>query len=100
MGNLIALGVALLFIYLIWQAARPRWDVHIVVEPESVTIVRGIAAARMAEVKAFLRDGVPVNGRIEVLARKDPDGRLITAFKGPIDTGIQQRVRNFLIQIL
>lgn len=98
--KLVALAVAAFVLFVLWRAVGPRWDIRIDVDSERVSFVRGVALARQANLASFLRDDVRPAGRIVILARKDPTGRLHTRIKGNVDAGLQQRIRNFLIEML
>jgi hypothetical protein len=84
-------------LYAIWSASRPRWDVHIVVRDGTVLFRKGVSQSRWAAFETFLLNDVKLVSVTEVFARRENNGRLVTHFKGQLDAGTKQQIRNFLI---
>lgn len=100
MAALFKFAIAALTIYAFWSVLRPKWDVQIVVENGFVTRTRGIPASKRSAVEAFLLHDVNLEGRHEVLARRDRSGRLTIHLKGNLDDGLKQQIRNYLMASL
>ena len=78
-----------------WWALRPRYLLKIVVNRGSVKIHCGAAKAWSAELMDLLR-GLPLQGKVTILGVRDAQGRTRIAFRGRIDAGMRQRIRNYL----
>lgn len=83
----------------IW-AMRPRYQLRIVVCDGSVESLRGAAARQTDRIVEFLQHDVSLNGRVTIMVNKRPNGYFQLAFRGPVDEGTKQQIRNFLITIL
>lgn len=79
----------------IWWALRPRYSLKIVVHGARVKIHSGAAKARNAELIQFL-SGLALQGKDAILGIRDRQGYTRISFRGRIDAGTRQRIRNFL----
>jgi len=97
--HLINISVCAFVLWVLWKASRPKWDIHISVRDGAVRIHKGIAVGRTESLRQFFIMDLKQTGRIEVRARREPSGRLITDIRGKIDNGIKQRIRNYLLSL-
>lgn len=81
--------------FVVWRVLQPKYDVKIVLTPEGVQRVEGIAKRLRYEVDDFLQQNLPRQGTVVVGGVRQTGGRLRLVFRGPIDNGQQQRFRNF-----
>ena len=61
-----------------------------------VTALRGVAKAKIRDVTDFLERTVALNGNARVLGRRDAQGVLRLTFRGKLDEGTRQQIRNYL----
>jgi hypothetical protein len=84
----------------VWAVMR-RWQpVEITVDNGRVTGLRGIAQAQTKRVVSFLEHDVALNGKVTVVGNRDANGVLRINFRGNIDEGTRQQIRNYLKLIL
>jgi len=81
--------------FVIWRVLQPKYDVRIVLTSEGVQQLDGVAKRLRQEVGEFLEQNLPESGTVVVGGIRQPGGRLRLVFGGPIDSGQQQRFRNF-----
>ncbi|MEX2560531.1 MAG: hypothetical protein WD403_11480 [Pirellulales bacterium] len=82
-----------------WAILRTRWDFSIVVERGSVQFAGKVPQAQRAAISGFLKDCI-AEGPVKIRGYKGRGGRLKLAFKGPVDAGTRQQIRNFLVTVL
>lgn len=99
-GLLLKIAFAGLVVFLVWQAFRPKWSIRIVVDPQGGIDMQGVAVAKQARVRNFLRDDVRLPGKVTVLATRTSNGRLAIKIQGSMDDGLRQRIRNYLVTTL
>jgi hypothetical protein len=73
-----------------------KTQLRIDVKDGCVTELRGVAKAKVRDVTDFLERAVTSNGKVKVLGRRDPQGVLRLSFRGKIDEGARQQIRNYL----
>jgi hypothetical protein len=91
--------VALIFVF-IWVALRPRHPLKIVIRNGRVTSHRGLAKAQVRRVVDFLQRDVALDGNLVIAGGRDANGVLRLIFRGNIDEGTRQQIRNFLKMVL
>ena len=94
---LLRLGLLVLIGLVVWAVLRPQYGLKVVVDRSGVKQLRGVPRGRQADLCQFLRNEVAIGGTVTILGNRLDDGRLRLSFRGPIDSGMQQRIRNFLI---
>jgi len=101
MPNLLVdlIGVALAG-WIIWLVLRPKYAFRIVVDQRGVRHHRGLPKGQQREVLRFLQDEVSLDGRTTICANRQTTGQLRFNFKGRINPGAQQQIRNFLNSVL
>ena len=97
MGTLLNFAIAGFVLYVLWTAARPRWHFQIVVTPDVVDFVNGVPDAKRRSYESFFLNDLSVPNRLRIYGRRESNGRLVTVIKGTDDTGLKQRIRNFLL---
>ena len=100
LGVIIRVGALALIGYFIWLALRPRYAVEIVMDEHGIKRHRGLSKGQEAKVIDFLREQVTPEGRLGIYAIRQPNGYLRLHFKGNIDPGTRQQIRNFFINVL
>jgi hypothetical protein len=84
------------FVAIVWWATRPRYGFSIRMDGEVATF-RGVAEARQQRIKHFLVNECGLVGPLRIDGGKSRGGGLRLRFRGDIDPGTQQRIRNFLL---
>ena len=82
--------------YGLWTTARPTWPIKIVVSPAGLDSHRGLPRRCVAQVANFFERDVHLASRVVIFAHRQRNGRLRTQFRGRIDAGTRQQIRNFL----
>jgi uncharacterized protein DUF3634 len=91
--------VALIIVF-IWVALRRSHQLRIVVKNGRVKSHRGITKAHVRRVVDFLERDVALDGNVVVVGDRDNNGVLRLNFRGNIDEGTRQQIRNFLKMVL
>ena len=97
---LIRLLVLVAIAAFVWWALRPRYDFTVLYENGDVQIRGHFPRVQHANLSRFLREDVTLAGTVVIRGRRTGDSRLDLNFRGPIDPGSKQQVRNFLTTIL
>jgi hypothetical protein len=84
----------------IWWALRPKYDFRIDLKDGSLRCKGTITDTRKRRIAEFFRTDLPDVTALSVLARRVNSGRWTFAFKGAVDEGTRQRIRNFLTATL
>lgn len=92
-GTLVVLAAA-------WSILRPKFDFAIVVSKAGVQIRGRIPEAQRNKIVHFFAEHATPEGTIRISGRRIGRNRLVLAFKGPLDAGLRQQIRNFLISVL
>ncbi len=100
LDSLIKIAVVALIGYVVWRMMRPQHSVVIVMDKNGIQNHKGLPRGQAKRVIQFLEDHVSPDGKLTIYADRQPNGRLRLNFKGPIDSGMQQQVRNFFINVL
>lgn len=93
-------ALAGLLLFGLWRVARPRWAVTIFADQRGVRSHRGLAEAQRWELVEFFERDVSLPGKVVIRAQRHPDGYLRIQFRGRIDPGTRQRIRNFMNIVL
>src|SRR5262249_44556120 len=72
-----------------------KTQLRIDVKDGRVTELRGVAKAKVRDATDFLERAVTSNGKAKVRGR-DPQGVLRLTFRGKLDEGTRQQIRNYL----
>ncbi len=86
--------------FVVIVAFRPKHDFSIIVGQDDVEIRGAVAKRRRHELVQFFQNDLQLEEALTVLGRRGPGGRLQLQFRGPIDPGTRQRIRNFLLTVL
>ena len=86
--------------YVIWRMMRPRYSVKIVIDDHGIQHHEGLPRAQEKKVLGFLQDDIGVSGKLIICALRQPNGYLRLNFKGHVDPGTQQQIRNFLNTVM
>ena len=100
LGFVIRLVVIALIGYVIWRVMRPRYDLRIVIDEYGIKYHEGLPKSHERQVLKFLENDLSFIGKVTIFARRQPDGYLKFGFKGQIDPGTRQQIRNFLISVM
>jgi hypothetical protein len=84
------------FLAIVWWATRRRYSFSIVAGGEGVRF-KGVAELRQQRLKEFLVQECGIVGPLRIDGGKSRGGRLLLRFRGEIDSGTRQRIRNFLL---
>ncbi|QDU56313.1 hypothetical protein [Aeoliella mucimassa] len=84
-------------LYAIWTSANPSWPIRIVVTTEGMVECRGLPRQRVPRFAEFFEQHVQAEPKLVVLACRDAGGGLRTSFRGHIDAGTKQRIRNYML---
>lgn len=82
--------------YVLW---RPRWEIRIQVDEHGVRSHSGLSRYEAKRLLAFLEE-MQFSGRATIYAVRQKNGRLRAQFQGAIEADQQQRIRNFLVNVL
>ena len=99
-GFLIKLAAIMLIGYVVWRAMRPRYTVKIVVDEQGIKHHEGLPKACERTVLEFIEKNLSPEGKVTICASRQPNGYLRLDFRGQLDSGTRQRIRNFLITVI
>jgi len=99
-GFLIRLLAIALVGFVVWQVMRPRYAVRIVIGKQGIKHHKGLPAAYETTMLEFFEKHRSFDGDVTICATRQTDGYLRLAFKGPVDEGMRQQVRNFLMTVM
>ena len=94
----IAIGIGVCFV--VWRMAQPKYEVRIVLTPDGVQRIDGLSEKLRREVEEFLEENLPTEGKVVIGGVRQSGGDLRLVFRGPIDSGQEQRFRNFFALLL
>lgn len=94
-GLLIRVAVIAGVAFVIWRILQPKYDVRIVIAPDGIREVTGVARGLRGEIERFLQENLPEEGKVIIGGIRQPNGRMRLVFRGPINQARQQRFRNF-----
>lgn len=100
MSFLLRLAIVVAVIALVWWVTRPKFDFTILVRGEQISLQGRMAQAHWRQVAQFLREQELAGQTMRISGRRRPDGRWQLRFRGARDQGQQQRIRNFLLELL
>lgn len=84
----------------LWVAFGGKRQLEIVVKDGRVERLRGVAQAHVSRVTDFLEHDVRPAGKVRILGNRDNNGVLRISFRGQLDQGTQQQIRNYLKLVL
>jgi hypothetical protein len=84
----------------VWVAVTREHLVEIVVKDGRVHSLRGVAIAQKGSLTNFFEHDVRPPGKLKVFGDRSRDGVLRISFRGRIDQGMQQQIRNYLKMVL
>lgn len=93
-------GLIALVAVFVWVTLGRKPSMEIVVRDGRVASLRGVAKAQTRRVTEFLERDVAFNGDLKVRGGRDANGVLRISFRGNIDRGTQQQIRNYLKMVL
>lgn len=96
-GRLLAVGV---IASVIWWLVRSKPCMRIVVDSGRVLRTDGFPRHVDNEVADYFTNAVTLHGKVTILISRGPDSRLKIDYRGPVDPGTRQQIRNFLTTIL
>ncbi len=79
---------------------RPKFAIRLVIEDSTLVQSHGISLRVKSQIEAFLKQDLDDSGKAIVTANPDAKGRMKFKFRGKMDSGTQQQIRNFLLTIL
>jgi len=91
---LVVLGVFVVTFTRLALFGKPQLQID--VKDGRVTGLRGVAKAKTRDVIDFLERTVALSGKVKVLGRRDAQGVLRLSFRGKLDEGTRQQIRNYL----
>lgn len=96
----IRLAVIALIGYVLWRIFQPRYDVRIVIGKKGIKHHEGLPKAHRATVLEFFEEHRSFDGNVTICAMRQPNGYLRLVFKGQVDPGVRQQIRNFLNTVM
>lgn len=82
--------------YVIWRLLQPRCYIRIVIDRDGVKSHSGIPRSSHSTILNWMARKVVTDRRITICVSHGRDGRPKIGISGPIDSGTEQLVRNFL----
>lgn len=82
--------------YGLWTTAHPSWPIRLVVSRHGLQSHRGLPRRAIGRITGFFKYDVELDGKVVILAARQRGGQVRTRFRGEIDPGTQQQIRNFL----
>ena len=79
-----------------WKAIFPKPSIRIVVSPSGLVNHHGLSNRSERELGQFFSNDVDLNSNVTILGNRDQQGRLKFTFRGDLDQGTEQQIRNFL----
>ena len=86
--------------YGVWRILRPRYTLKIVIGKRGIKHHEGLPKAHKAYVLEFFEKHRSLDGNVTICAMRQRDGYLRLVFKGHVDPGTKQQIRNFLITVM
>jgi hypothetical protein len=90
------IAILAIAVFIISKFLRPKYPIRIVTKDGRVQSHQGIAKAQVSRVVDFLERDVRFNTNVTIFGVRDPQGVLRVHFKGRVDQGTAQQIRNFL----
>ena len=100
LGFFIRLTAIALVGYVVWRMMRPRYTLEIVIGKQGIKHHKGLPKAHETCVLEFFQKHRSFDGNVTICAMRQPDGYLRLVFKGQVDPGTRQQIRNFLITVM
>ena len=100
LGFIIRLTAIVLIGYVVWRMLRPRYALKIVIGKQGIKYHEGLPKAHKTSVLEFFEKHRSFDGNITICAIRQSDGHLRLVFKGQVDPGVRQQIRNFLITVM
>ncbi len=94
------LGLIAFIAVVVYRSICSRTIIRFVVDHSGLVEHRGISPRAEREIKTFFQQDVQVPQKVTISGQLDPQGRLRFHFRGAIDAGAKQQIRNFLHSIL
>ncbi|WP_417847185.1 hypothetical protein [Thalassoglobus sp.] len=95
--GIVFLGLAGWFVL---AAIRPKSAIRLVIEGSTLVDSYGISSRARSQIETFVKQDLDYTGKLRVTGNSDSKGRVHLKFRGRIDSGTQQQIRNFLLTIL
>jgi hypothetical protein len=92
-GTICLLSLAAVFI---WVALGRKAQLEIVINDGRITNYRGLTKAQLHRIADFLERDIALNGKVVVGGCRDSNGVQRLNFRGDVDEGTRQQIRNFL----
>ena len=86
--------------YVLWRIFRPRHGARIVIDQHGVKHHEGLPRSHRREILEFMDELPPLDGTLTVCAQREPNGYLRLDFRGRVDPGTRQQIRNFLNTVM
>lgn len=86
--------------FIVWEMLRPKYSLRIRVEGGCVKSHTGVAQGQLKRVIEFLEHDLATEGNFTILGARGQRGALHISFRGDIDQGTAQQIRNFLKIVL
>ena len=86
--------------YIVWRIMSPKPAMRIVIDADGVKYHEGLPKSQESNVLAFLQQHLTPDGKLTICGSRQPGGYVRLSFKGPIDPGRQQQIRNFFNSIM
>jgi len=93
---LVLAGLALLF----WKLLTPNTVFLIKVNHRRIQCKGQIPESKLVQIKEFFINDVQVDRPLTVLGVRNGSSRVELRFRGPVDFGTKQQIRNFLLTLL
>ncbi len=100
LGVFIKLAAVVGIAYVAWRVMRPRYAMKIVMDENGIKHHEGLAKRQEKQVLEFLREQVQPVRKLTIYGARHPNGYFRLVFKGQIDPGTQQRIRNFMLTVM
>ena len=97
---LLKIGIVAAVLFVVWKVLQPKYNLKIVVNAGTVQEIQGVAKGKQAELTEFLEKDLATSNRFVIFGQRQANGRLQLRFRGQVDVGKQQQIRNYLLLIL
>ena len=92
-----AVWVLIAFIAIVvYRSISSRTIVLLVVDNTGLVDCRGLSPRVKREIETFFQQDVQINHKVTIRGQLDHQRRLRCHFRGKVDAGTQQQIRNFL----
>lgn len=100
LGFSIRLAVIALVVYVVWRMVFPRYTLKIVIGKQGIKHHKGLSKANQTSVLKYFEKHRSFDGDVSIFATRQTDGDLRLVFKGQVEPGTRQQIRDFLTTVM